>query len=230
MKININIMDKVTSMSKELKKKYSGKEYQRKIQILKRQNEGLKRQVDLLEASNQKNLDRIEKLESEIQNHNHESEISYNTKEVENAVKQYIPLISVVFECDELEGLLKGFGIDRNKSIYDISNLIGFVGLVGNGTTFANLLYAYLESNKVPLQKNIIGVAEKINEFYIDRYGLDYNVVDIPNMDTRTYNKKTMKDYDRRTSIFMYYDEIYTPIIMRNKNDVERLALVHGYN
>lgn len=212
------IVDKVASLSLNFTRKNSKKEdNERKISQLKRQNDNLKN-------SNQRNIQKIQKLENE------RNRILYDREELKNAVNQYIPLMKAVFDCDELEGLLRTFSIDRSKDIYNISNLIGFVGLIGNGTTFADVLYRYLENNKMPLQKSIVMVAKTLNEFYIDKYDLDYNVVDIPDMDKRNYNKAIMKDFDRRTSIFKYYDEIYTPIIMRNREDVERLALVHGYN
>ncbi len=124
--------------------------------------------------------------------------------------------------------LMMRFGIEINRGFGDISNIVCFVRMIGNGVTFSNIIYSYFESKKFSIKNEERLVFNQINLFYRNTYDLDYETIVLPV--NNIFNKNIMKDNNNRNQLFKYYDEIYAPAIMRNSKDVERMAIVRGHN
>ncbi len=144
---------------------------------------------------------------------------------------EYKNLLKAVWKCGSLVKMLEDYGIDKEKGGENITNLLHFVGLLGNGTSFLPILYDYLEEFKTEYRQ-VLDSSERelisqLNSYYKREFSLSYDVILFPQTDDQ-FDKTTMKDIDARTKVFRKVESVYVPAIMRDETNFLLLALVKG--
>jgi len=227
------IIEKKNSRIQLLKNKYLE---------LKSQNEVLKN--CLFELKTQKNQlnNEIEELKYEISRLRIKEEttpvnarvVSYIecNDEFEENIQEYKELFMKMSDSELLRKLMTGFGISfgDSRKVF-ISDMINFVRMIGNGVSFTDILYSYLEEKNSELGENERIFITELNLFYRKVYGLNYDVVLMPDskLDNR-FDKLTMKDNVKRNDVFKYYSAVYVPAILRKQNNIEKRAIVKAHN
>ena len=215
-----------------------------KYQKLKLQDEVLKKNVAELKLQIEQTNNEIKDLQDEIihlSEKNKEISILVEDRsglvtecanDFEDGIHEYRELFIKMSTSELLRKLMQGFGIcfGTNRKDY-IFDMISFIRMIGNGVTFADILYSYLEENCVELGENEQLFITELNQFYRKVYGLHYDVVLLPNpkLDNK-FDKNTMKDNINRNGVFKYYSAVYVPAVFRNQNNIEKRAIVSAHN
>ena len=170
-----------------------------------------------------------------VSNINNEVNIKAEKKnldgEFNKCTKIYNRLYEAMAQSNILRELMEKFSINFDNNDNEISNMICFVRMIGNGVTFADVLYIFLEQKCVVLGHKEKLFVDELNKFYRNIYAIHYDVVIFPNYDLdKKFNKMLMKDNTRRSEIFKFYSDVFVPAVMRNSKNVEKRAIVNGHN
>lgn len=228
-----DLLEKVKSLIPKVKKKKRKElchsieqeieEINKKNKSLIKENQELKKKIHDLgkQKDNKKQIQKNSKGDQEC-----------FLADFEEEIKIYSSIVDKFFLCQSCEDLLSQFGINTNRGKADVKNLIRLVGMIGNGTSFAHILCSYYENRGEKLGEAETAVFDSLNQFYRDTYGLNYDVIYCPLIDGKEhkFDKQLMKDDNKRTAIFLYYEEVHAPGMMRNSNSIERMAIVVGHN
>jgi regulator of replication initiation timing len=248
------MMKKIDFLIKKIKKKKKKKilsSVKEEMIHLKKEKETLEEENRSLEQDNEKLKDHVLKMETRINKLSDEieqlkrkedtkavetecsnKETLFEREEFDACTEMYVSVADAIFACKSIKNLVERFGISHEKGRDNISNLVRIIGMIGNGTSFANIICSYYENQNIALGREEISFFDVLNTFYRDVYRLDYDVLFCPyiGVENAKFDKQTMKDNEKRTAVYQYYDKVYVPGMMRNKNFVERMAIVNGYN
>ena len=133
-----------------------------------------------------------------------------------------------MYKCKTLQDYIKGFGMEVSKDGNDIQSMISFIGVFGNQTTFAPMLYQFYENEAIALDDDDLTFIEEVNNYYKEMYGLPYDVLIVPEGESDKFDKNIMRDLNKPNEPFMRFSEVYTPAIMRDQRNVEKRMIVKG--
>ncbi len=145
--------------------------------------------------------------------------------------QKYYDLLDAVFPCSSLEVMMADYCLDKDAGAENVSNLIHFIGLLGNETSFLKILYEYLVEFK-NIHRQVLTAEERelfsrINAYYKSFYGIDYCMIEYPQEGDR-FDQEVMKDFDFRKKIFRTVAGVYVPAIRRDDTGFLFLSLVKG--
>lgn len=198
---------------------YNNKKLRDKLVSQKKELENVVRKYEiLLNESNSNKKDVIKISES-----NEESSL------LDGYVKDYKKMYDLMINSEVFDDLMKGFGVKGSSGKSKIESMICFVRMIGNGVTFADILYVYLEQKRVCLGESERNIIDAVNFYYKKTYALSYEVLLFPNqgIDSK-FDKSIMKDINVRNGVFKEYTDVYTPAVMRDSKKIEKRALVKG--
>lgn len=222
---------------------------QEKASAKNRENELQAKISELINSAQEKEKEYQDTVEQMAEtNRNQESELKKKEESLRNEMsitkqyadkfgsweadtQKYHELLDAVFLCSSLEGMMADYCLDKSAGAENVSNLIHFIGLLGNETSFLNILYDYLVEYK-NTHRQVLTDAERelfsrINAYYQSFYGIRYCMIEYPN-DGDRFDQETMRDFDVRNKIFRTVVGVYVPAIRRDDTGYLLLSLVKG--
>ena len=181
--------------------------------------------------------ERIRQLEQDLRNEKKKnirikrvlSQIKKNNVAFDDVATAYGSILKAMFKCNLMNEMMEDYGIIPEKGEKEIRNIILMASLLGEGTSFSDILIYYVLKKAECREEMTADERQfylKLNEFYEDKYGEKEFVV-IPQKGD-LFNEACMSDIEGGHHKFVTVSKVYVPAFCDNLGNVKYKAVVKG--
>ena len=139
-----------------------------------------------------------------------------------------------IYECKSTESIIENNQLDIKERSHDTDNILNFISVFGIEFTFATKIYSamrdYKKKFKEELNDNEKNLINTVNQYYKERYNIDYDILDcLDDIKGKKFDKKIMQDMDKPSdSNFKTVSELYVPLLRKDGETIQFKAVIKG--
>ena len=147
---------------------------------------------------------------------------------------KYCEIMDRIYECKSTESIIKNNQLDIKERSHDTDNILNFISVFGIEFTFATKIYSamreYKKQVKEELNDNEKNLINTVNQYYKERYNIDYDVLNyLDVIKGEKFNKQIMQDMERPSdSNFKSISALYVPLLKKDENTIQFKAVIKG--
>ena len=143
----------------------------------------------------------------------------------------YRDLMEKMYRCVSLQEIIGKYALEEDLQSADtVENMLKFIGVVGVGGSFAQVVYNvmrnYKKTNAQYLTEEERSFIAELNGYCRRTLPAEFDVLDIP--DTGKFDSAVMQDMEKPTAPYRNIAGVYVPGLRGDAKSFKQRAIVHG--